>query len=136
MKLETKHLAPYLPYRLKMANGKFIGELTSILPLIGDFKITCSNWYESISEGKYKPILRPFESCEKFLNVNGQIEIDSSFLSLNGSLNSINIYPDGSEWTHSIDVYNNIYVWLFENHYDVFGLIDAGLAIDINTLQS
>jgi hypothetical protein len=25
--------------------------------------------------------------------------------------------------------------WFFENHYDVFGLIEENLAIDINTLN-
>ena len=28
------------------------------------------------------------------------------------------------------------YCWLFENHFDVFGLIEKGLAIDINTLKN
>lgn len=29
----------------------------------------------------------------------------------------------------------NTYKWLFEHHFDVFGLIEKGLAIDINTIE-
>jgi hypothetical protein len=152
MKLELKHLAPYLPYALKMANGNFIGEVTAILPNIGDFKITCSNWSESISESKYKPILRPLSDLT-------QVEMNSIYAAVNAPSHM----PDyckcetvgfnGKEFTYTFEgdisqdggyefeittqVLGNQYDLLqelFKRHYDYFGLIENDLAINFNTL--
>jgi hypothetical protein len=144
--LELRHLAAYLPYGLKGIFTNLPGGLPFELQGIniddedGEQVIKVhgvpGRWGGQVSEIRnIKPILRPLTECEQYLNIEGGIELDSSLLALNGSLNSINIYPDGSEWTHSIDVYNNVYQWLFEHHFDVFGLIDASLAVDINNIN-
>lgn len=56
---------------------------------------------------------------------NGNIKLIRSleYLSKKGIVNDINYLPFG------------VIQKLFEWHFDVFGLIDAGLAIDINTLN-
>lgn len=152
-KLTIEHLSCYLPYGLnincffKNENGKLEFEKTGIL--IGILSETAPGreypikvktkshpeskfWSElAYTWNEVKPLLRPMKDIDSYLNEHTGIEIDSSILSYNKSCNSINIYPDGSEWTHSADVYNNIYVWLFKNHFDVFGLIDKNLAIPL-----
>lgn len=129
-KLTVNHIAPYLPYGLK---GKYT--LSEVTILANGQKDEVREKTLDIENPlfflKYcTPLLLPLSMCESRLNVDGEIEIDSSTLLYNKTCNSINIYPNGSEWTHSIDVYNNIYVYLFKHHFDVFGLIEKGLAID------
>lgn len=132
-KLSLEQLASYLPYELQVKANDTVtpGVLVSICSGMAGLLL-----YEEKDEIEYydlseiKPLLIPLSECEKHLNVDSGLEIDSSILTFNKYCNSINIYPDGSEWTHSIDVYNNIYVWLFKNHFDVFNLISKGLALN------
>ena len=69
-----------------------------------------------------KPILRPLSDLTKEIDVNGE-KHQMWLLVPHG--NSIN---DVFSWQ-----YKNIKT-LFEWHFDVFGLIENGLAIDINSL--
>ncbi len=141
MKLELKHIAPYLPFGLKIlhfdnqrkmnaGNGSsthWIG-ITATLQRQGE---NC------------KPILRPLSDLTKEIEVGGErfIPIDKIdyefgmlyyFASGNKGLlikrRNTNIYA------YSMD-YFLIQQKLFEWHFDVFGLIEQGLAIDINTLS-
>lgn len=129
MKLETKHLAPYLPYKLKcMVDGKK-AEMNSVY---SDGTCTFCELVES-EKGfeSIKPILQPL------FNDNFDYSV---FLMDN--------FPE-EKWA---DAYNDImngigfgvkieqipyelHDFLFENHIDVFGLIEKGLAVDINTLS-
>ena len=119
MKLELKHLAPYLPYGLKI--GKIKGfEAYRLM-------VCTENNSEEINIDpcvrlQYKPILRPLSDLtEKELRGQGfWHHID--FL----------IY-DKADTTH---IPYNMVVYLLSNHFDVFKLIDNGLAIDINTVKT
>lgn len=134
MKLELKHLAAYLPYGLQIVYLPKTIEPSNLrreVITLGLYFVRCGeNPLATYHFHEIKLVLRPMIECEKYLNEESGIELDSSYLSYNESCNSINIYPDGSGWTHSVDVYKNIYEWLFERHFDIFGLIPAGLAID------
>lgn len=118
MKLEIKHLVSYLPYGLKMSSHGRIYTLTGFI-------------IELATIVQDKPILRPLSDLK-----------DDSFIDIN------NQYPNTPNW----DYYKEDWIvsgknlsdtiieycvmqWLIENHFDVFGLIEAGLAIDINTLD-
>ncbi len=73
----------------------------------------------SFNYSQYMPILRPLSDLTKDHAQNcGYTNLD--------------------DFTHDI-IYKKIVIkyWmdLLNNHYDVFGLIDAGLAIDMNTLK-
>ena len=134
MKLETKHLAPYLPYNLKceVLNSGQEKEIGEMIAVYNDGSACFGNIVESEKGFEYiKPILQPL------FNDNFDYTI---FLMDN--------FPE-EKWA---DAYNNImngvgfgvkieqipyelHEFLFENHIDVFGLIEKGLAIDINTLS-
>lgn len=153
MKLELKNLAPYLPYGIKFQTPYGILELTNI-SVLDRYKV----WFEAnnskdinykilrenhcIGKGFYlktvKPILRPMSDFDNPNKHNGD------FYSFMSELNSelpydyqidrdldFNIeHPRYVACKYALEVYD----FLFKNHFDVFGLIDAGLAIDINTL--
>ena len=132
MKLETKHLAPYLPYKLKgiyEMSSKQKQETLQAIDTLGKCRTDEDlRWFDI---KMFKPILQPL------FNDNFDYTI---FLMDN--------FPE-EKWA---DAYNDImngvgfgvkieqipyelHEFLFENHIDVFGLIEKGLAIDINTLS-
>lgn len=139
-KLELKHLAPYLPYGLKGRVNKEtylqeeherIGELKTIdladhnyeLAVYGELGYFLCDIHE------FKPILRPLSDLTKEIEYNGKIIIPINELGIN-----INWY-NFEQLKHYYTLFNVYeYIKLLEWHFDVFRLIDKGLAIDINTL--
>ena len=155
MKLELKHLAPYLPYGLKIKLDLEVLELKGLddWHLIID-KQNSHNEFIAMPIGikSHKPILRPLSDLfiKRFDDENGglrHIDIISSKIFFDnhidevtthanfwyGLINSM-VYPTLSQSKELTD-------FLYENHYDVEalfnngnGLIEKGLAIDINSL--
>ena len=121
MKLELKHLAPYLPYSLKYLYNDEILELDG-LDVNGD-AFNCDMGetpFENI-----KPILRPLSDLTK---VNG---FSLSDMISHGYHNPFWL-PENFEVKYLMHLdFEKLVSW----HFDVFGLIPAGLAIDINTLN-
>jgi len=114
MELRLKHLAPYLPYGLTVISFHHNIDSEEIVEgLNKDEFITDVDTFEFIHG---KPILRPLcdLESEEFENriLNREYIIDKE-----------------------ADADLSYYEWryLFEEHFDVFGLIEKGLAIDINT---
>jgi hypothetical protein len=148
MELELKHLSGYLPYGLKIETHGIITKLFSINPDYGTLKFIDKDNEPYNTSIKYiKPILRPIPDFTKEIEVNGEkfvpkIELDKicrdlqfygfSDFKLFGIGESLNYF--GSEYD-LIDIYNVIQK-LLEWHFDIYGLIEAGLAIDINTLKT
>lgn len=124
MKLTIKHLAPYLPYGL-MSVDYFDGiELKR--------KIVPSNIVGFVDgDTKAKPILHPLSDLTKEIEHNGEKFVPSDRL-------AINLFSKGTKEIILKGEINGIPYWvmqyLFEWHFDVFGLIEKGLAVDINTL--
>ena len=147
MNLELKHLAPYLPYGLKINLTRSCFERTNI-----DFMGTTIA-YNSATKEHYiiknavtygmehiKPILRPLSDLVKEIEVNGKRFVPKDYfedtyytLDLHEQCNLL-IGEDGENWVNQCDYM--LVDYLFEWHFDVFGLIEQGLAIDINTLKS
>ncbi len=155
-KLELKHLAPYLPYGLKWMKGnnkyntahlstKRIGIISQ--KGFGDIE---KHSFEYLPKN-LKPILRPLSDLTKEIEVNGEkfvpiecldygcVEYDYIFKSsndyvnisiLNEQLEQIDIIQSDNIALTSHGTVNKLISW----HFDVFGLIKSGLAIDINTL--
>ena len=133
MKLELKHLAPYLPYGLR------IYDETSK----SSYELDCNNLLNvikySLEYQDTKPILRPLTDLtkEEFIN-----DILGSARAMNGCKitpflqrgGSIDFYTHRKDDTPTGALLISQYWKLFELHFDVFGLIDKGLAIDINTI--
>ena len=168
-KIELKHLAPYLPYGLKIEARivKFPDFSSRILNgyLYEDFKL---------GDIEIIPILRPlsdlikaipfvpmselFDVCFESLYGLGSEDMLSDFIACEDHGDRYLFHVRGIEdndfeyalWLHldklwfSFEVNNanmmvpqlKIFEKLFELHIDVFGLIEAGLAIDINTLTN
>lgn len=131
-KLELRHIVGYLPYELKIKilNHKcdFVGiEYSEVngYYYIGD-KLHLT--YKSGSTGKYqkeyKPILRPLSDLTK--EIDGTIVYDQ--LSFRSRLDFQYTCPSILKW-----LYDDIQI-LLKYHFDVHGLIEKGLAIDINTI--
>tara|TARA_R110000772_G_scaffold83493_1_gene176588 strand:- start:9461 stop:9808 length:348 start_codon:yes stop_codon:yes gene_type:complete len=112
MKLELKHLAPYLPYGLVVFIPIWKCERT--ISQLRQKSIVTKDFANHLLFADIKPILRPLSDLtEDILCISWIEHIEDKVL----------------------DAECPYEVWqiLFENHFDVFGLIEKGLAIDINT---
>lgn len=124
-KLELKHLVPYLPYGLKVYVQDYGIEL--VIVFIKDEVITIE---DNASFCGIKPILRPLSDLTKEIEINGE------------KLYPFIIYNDDDldkkliKFIKGDYSYSHLPYWivqkLFELHFDVYGLIADGLAIDIN----
>lgn len=141
MKLELKHLAGYLPYGLKClyTHTKEVGQISNIYT-IGegydneDIKLSI-NFLEGGHIWMYKPILRPLSDLTKEIEVNG--ELHQMWL----------LAPNCEHYDGTQLINRNGYKFEIEElkystiqtmlrfHFDIFGLIENGLAVDINTLD-
>ena len=135
MKLELKHLAPYLPYSLMFKHTI----IDKTLEMIGvenqpNLRVRLIDGLYVCEQEILKPILRPMfdlvadkEICD-LLN----LELEPNGLFLNGwyllqnSLNAVAI---------SYEEMQNVLTILYSKHYDVFGLIPVGLAISIHDVE-
>jgi hypothetical protein len=138
MKLEINHILPYLEHGLKgdLVNlDYFDSQINKELYRIETGKTEQQKYYDvSVVVGDcessiidFKPILRPlsdltFEDMEVLKDKYDVIEGSTMFRDKDTSINP-------TEWR-----YDDIQ-YLFSRHFDVFGLIEKGLAIDVNTLK-
>jgi len=135
MGLEVKHLAPYLPYGLKLqyvVREKV--EKTGIMKTIihnedetHPTKVSI-DWNDSEHIWMFKPILRPLKEIQNEIENFENIQYYGSNYE-NGQ--KIDGFSFGGILTLSIDDFQK----LLSMHFDVFGLISKGLAVDINTLS-
>jgi len=169
MKLQIKHLAPYLPYKILVGDGRTPFELT---------RRNLSNVYQYITE----IYLRPLSDLTKEIEHNGEKFVPIEWLFNNlvdatdviefefGS-NETPIFQIDDGWNHCMSLKNDygyilclsfdsntksfmlgiesrpgvewcmisnqyeMFQKLFEWHFDLFGLIENNLAIDINTIR-
>lgn len=134
--LTIKHLAPYLPYELKIRCGEMSHPILTCADT-NEFEIAVK---EVFINSAYKPILRPLSDLTKEIEVNGEKFVPLEKLKIIGM--SVDLNENGLElvfdndylWVYLHDFKENIYDKLLEWHFDVFGLIEKNLAIDINTL--
>jgi len=141
MKLELKHIDCYCKYGLQ---GKFFDKIDIVTEIDYQFKIISGLNCGNVHISDFKPILKSLSALIKdnefekickeqiicsdliITNWNGIIKVEV----LGGADELIAI---GNEIAGECSYF--FYLWLIENHYDIFGLIDNGLAIDINKLN-
>lgn len=139
-KLELKHLAPYLPYGLKG-----IQEVNGLIWWLHKESNICraEDNYHSISVNDFlifelKPILRPLSELEKEISYNGVYEMLGVFIG-QWQEEWVEHFIDFTGRPHEANIElcpYDLMQLLLMNHFDVFGLIPKGLAIDINTLEN
>lgn len=125
MKLEIKHLAPYLPYGLKVSNNTYPDDVNLVTGLMDEtYFIERNSKYAYGDIENCKPILRQLSDyadinsdalCDVNCDMSDQIQI-SEFASKRISLSAVSV--------GAFDI-------LVSNHVDVFGLIDEGLALQL-----
>jgi len=125
-KLTIEHLAPFLPYSLKMTgeNGEKYNvawmstKNIAVINTQGFGELEKHKW--SYASGRLRPILRPLSDLQnpEWLKQLLQEDIDNIIdtYRIDGHLDVIEYY-----------LVNR----LLKNHFDVFGLIEKGLAVQI-----
>lgn len=125
MELGIKHFAAYLPYDVKFTDGLIIYELDS------------ENLAGVINDSKYlnniKLHLRPLSDLTKEITINGETFVPYDVIEARfpESKYTCVVMDNGIIEMSFWDEYQKLLEW----HFDIYGLISAGLAIDINTLN-
>lgn len=139
MKIELKHIIPYLPYGLNvMFDNKLTGILSGIRPNLLTELIVMEELdnntpiYKNWCLGDTKPILKPLSSLKSDKGFIRKFGGDNPNNLRMCNLDIDDLINNGLEF----ETYYGYYEWLIENHFDVFGLIENNLAIDINTLKN
>jgi len=128
-KLELKHLAGYLPYELKgISIEENLGiETVKGFSIYGINKTVClSTNIDDIDLELFNPILRPLSDLTKEIEVNGEKFVPSDLLNINQ--NFLN-----KDFVLACPFF--VVQKLLEWYFDIYGLIEKNLAIDINTLE-
>lgn len=130
--LELKYICGYLPYGLKVMHNEWEEVLT--MDCAGSSSNSLS--IEDVSEYA-KPFLRPLSDLTKEITHNGEtfvpIDLLEDLYVMHNLRNRLNQIIKDNNWIMHLD-----YVFIKELEsmmFDIHGLIDSGLAIDINTLD-
>lgn len=157
MELELKHIAPYLPYGLKIVQGGTLQAPDAI-----SIVMNCESCQQVVNHW-FTPILRPISNLTMLLERGTKKIVPLNFLltligvdESDAAYSLLNVKMISTSWKDNTFFYNQIdrsFYWinredmlpvknqldlfqeLFAWHFDVFGLIEQGLAIDINTLS-
>ena len=159
MKLELKHLADYLPYGVKVTNihilniGNGIGSLSHLLTTKNDqYKLILRPLSDltkeiKVNEETFIPMVYLFMNFCK-------VHPDKYSLDIGKTIILMDVQHEFNEWYFVYHIkeklfefsnkretaYRNLNQYeMFELlkswHFDIFGLIDAGLAVDINSVK-
>lgn len=133
-KLTLKELAPYLPYELKIqVHGN--GELFTLAThrFYKDYSNNELSIHSMVEDSQVKPVLRPLSDIT--LEIVQQLfgfEIEEFRMeSDNENDFSLEVLTDLGWTSLTFNEYQNLLAY----HFDLFMLIEKGLAVDINTLS-
>lgn len=164
MKLELKHLAPYLPYGLQAYQQGKIWNTTVMPSGFQDPNIHLDVSSIILRPDIFKPILRPMSDLIRNIDFDGWQIVPLAIMKHSGTrLNTckkseccgeevyvcednegheLRYFPKTTHFEQrykceprSVLRHYELMCTLFEMHFDVFNLIENGLAIDINTLE-
>ena len=132
MKLEIKHLAPYLPYGLKLKINTPIGTFDR------NFELDCGHDFNlHLSQGNVKPILRPISGFTLYFEYLFDTTDDQNIKEF---LDEDFLYDKGIySWEELVFTEPNYIPYgtlqvLLKYHFDVFELIPAGLTVSIHDI--
>jgi len=126
MKLELKHLAPYLPYGLKAKfqskNKKTCRKyvIGTISVMYSDCSICCYDTVNATPD-QFKPLLHPKSIINDTWLSEVNCDLHEQFEIEDFVKNRIGFW----------DLSYNVLELLYSRHIDVFGLIDEGLALPL-----
>lgn len=129
-KLESKYIVGYLPYGVRVTADKASFELTGVKMRKDGF---LSINYENIvwcAIGNYKLILHPLLDLTKEIEVNGEKFVPIEYFLGNDVDDILNAVQVNDLSYLPYNIIQKLYEW----HFDIHGLIEKGLAIDINQL--
>ena len=141
--LEIKHLSAYLSYRLKYID-KDSGKIETMRSIGTEINLVDMGWGNAHELSEFKPILRPLSDLldkenEAIIDIYNKSWMSGGFM-FETDENGIHLLSKEDESSICISLekpQTNIY-WvneiLLEHHYDLFGLIEKGLAIDKKTI--
>lgn len=159
MKLELKHLAAYLPYSVNLKSND--GRLLSVMTGIQYPYIECTLEHNIANHfSNFSLILRPLADLTKEIEVNREKFIPIHRLKQGGT-DIVDFYVENGNYScydneghetfydskrmcffncyrgdlREFQEQYNAFQKLLEWHFDIFSLIDAGLAVDINTVK-
>lgn len=131
-KLELKHIAPYLPYGVKVMrpDNKTIHEVIGSMGglYIFNFGEHEHETYGEIGSKLNKPILQPLSDYTD-INSPAMVELNCDLL------DQIEISSYARSETGFSGLNYHAATICFENHIDIFKLIEKGLAVDTNTIK-
>ena len=131
MGIKLEQIAPYLPYGLNGVNA------------FGN-KVGVKSHHYFNEEGvyiglhpKFKPILRPLSDLTKEIEVDGEkiVVSDKTIAGFDHGRFHCNIGIIQNRLTTNSITYDDMQV-LLRYHFDVFGLIESGDAVDMNTIET
>ena len=130
--LTLEYLSPYLPYKLcgilERSETKYYLDTYSNMLGKGIENRTIDTWINS----QIKPILRPLNDLFKKIELNGETFRPSVKLNFHLSFSSDNeVYEDIKNEIISVKLQRQLIKW----HFDVFGLIENGLAVSIHDVE-
>ena len=137
MKLELKHLAPYLPYGLKWVfeGDDVVHEVSGLDISAFGVQLISDDDFGKCTLENGKPILRPLSSMslEEIDELNGLIDDSVMVVVSSGNwvyIDGLNSDPWSGSPTLSLYSINKINEYLLSKHFDVFRLIDKDLAVE------
>lgn len=142
-KLTIELLAPYLPYKLKFIdiNDSHIFDILSMsddsFSLYSESEATRTIYFHINHFISIKPILRPMIDLTKYLDgpINHLYIINREYNNQDTEFDSMLDFNVEDKNYFNLNDVIGVYNYLLKHHFDVFGLIEKGLAIDINTLD-
>lgn len=133
--LKPEYVAPYLPYGIKV-KGKNSGEVTemqSLSPNVNGLKLISSRYHDDV--GDFVLVLKPLLKLTEETKIGGEVFVPLEYLVSEVSVcdaerNFLDFYevnknPDKIKFA-PYTIMQKLLQW----HFDVFGLIDEGLAVD------
>lgn len=142
MELKIEYLSKYLPYGLKvMMNDGLIYWMHDTSGVVRQGDSLHSVSIADCLRSSCKPILRPLSDLNQEVEILGENFIPIKKLGTRYSSIVCDIYKN----TINLDVndfdsinllhYRVVFDKLYSMHFDLFRLIDNGLAIDVNTIN-
>lgn len=155
-KITLKHISAYLPYEVKFISemdkpydeygAQPIWTLNGINEMFSEYCLITKESIDAYPISKCKIRLRPLSDLTKEIEHNGEKFVPIDYINgefrleipnkieLQNWVKNKSIHFVLAEWVDIKDLYK-LFKLLFQWHFDLHGLIDKGLAVDINTLK-